>query len=208
MSSIVPVASTWPCTKWPPSRASARIGRSRFTSAPRRSAPSAVTRAVSGEMSAWTRSTQLATAVRHTPLTARLSPGGDLGRDRRGQTQAEAGGVGFISATSPMASIRPVNIGFGQHIGPQRFRDQGPSPGNGNGSHSGPSAPHGAVSYISGRDRRGRRPRTLDAGQPPFDNHRGHAARHQPFNRIREENPCRARDFRPCRLSASARSGA
>ena len=36
---IVPVPSTWPCTRCPPSRPSSRIGRSRLTGTPAASAP-------------------------------------------------------------------------------------------------------------------------------------------------------------------------
>ncbi len=54
ISSTTPTPSTCPSTKWPSRRPSIRIGRSRFTFCPRCSAPSVVTRAVSGPMSAST----------------------------------------------------------------------------------------------------------------------------------------------------------
>ena len=74
MSSMVPVASTCPWTKWPPRRASARSGRSRLTSA-RGEATRARSRAAFPERCR--RGCPIAsdeTAVRQTPLTARLSP--------------------------------------------------------------------------------------------------------------------------------------
>ena len=70
-----PTPSTWPSTKWPPSRPSARSGRSRLTRRPGASAPSVVTRSVSGDDVERARSARRAAiTVRQTPFTAMLSP--------------------------------------------------------------------------------------------------------------------------------------
>src|SRR3972149_10461610 len=56
------------------------------------------------------------TTVRHTPLTARLSPAASSGAKVVVTRSRKPAGVGLTSATSPIDSIRPVNIGFDQHI--------------------------------------------------------------------------------------------
>src|SRR5687767_3109078 len=115
-SSTAAVASTWPCTKWPPRRASARNGRSRLTIEPRRIAPSVVTRAVSGDTSKCTPCGSVATTVRHTPFTATLSPlassvaSGVVSRRRKPPA------TGLTSVISPIASTSPVNIALHQLI--------------------------------------------------------------------------------------------
>src|SRR5262249_38886507 len=110
ISLIVPVASTCPCTKCPPTRESARIGRSRFTDLPGFSEPSADTRIVSGAISRFTASLSAETTVRQTPLTARESPGVSSPASGVCRRRRKPDGVGFISATSPIRSISPVNI--------------------------------------------------------------------------------------------------
>src|SRR5262245_43809820 len=116
MSSTRPVPSTWPWTKWPPMRPSARIDRSRFTSCDRRNPPSDVTRAVSGPISAWTSPCSARITVRQTPLTATLSPGASsAARPVRSRSRMPAL-VPLTSATSPTASINPVNIAFDDHV--------------------------------------------------------------------------------------------
>ena len=61
------------------------------------------------------------TTVRHTPFTARLSPGGEFRRDRRRQPDAESvrGRLDF-ARPRPIASINPVNISLDQRIGAER----------------------------------------------------------------------------------------
>ena len=66
-----------------------------------RSAPSVVTRAVSGPMSACTRSPRPLVTVRHTPLTARLSPSEQLG----GQRASEC-----ALAYPAAAGVTPLNV--------------------------------------------------------------------------------------------------
>src|SRR6185295_15270938 len=73
--SIVPVPSTCPCTRWPPSRSLARSGSSRFTSSPIWSGASDVRRSVSGMTSAANEPFSRSVAVRQTPFTAIESPG-------------------------------------------------------------------------------------------------------------------------------------
>ena len=90
-SSTWPIASTCPCTKWPPKRLSARSGRSRFTSAPARERSRASSRAPSrGRRRRESRSRSARITVRHTPLTARLSPGVSSGASGDADAQAEA----------------------------------------------------------------------------------------------------------------------
>ena len=79
-----------------PARSGRRTGRRRAAAArgsralPRGSAPSVVTRSVSGPTSAWISPCSARMTVRHTPLTARLSPGCSSARQRRRDPQAEA----------------------------------------------------------------------------------------------------------------------
>ena len=79
---------------------------------PRFREPSELARAVSGEMSAWTPSVSADTTVRQTPLTERLSPGASSGARVVVKRSRNPAWVGFTSTTSPIASIRPVNITF------------------------------------------------------------------------------------------------
>ncbi len=72
-----------PAPGGPPDGVSARAARSRLTACDGRSAPSVVTRAVSGPMSALTSSPTMWATVRHTPSTDRLSPSVQLRRQRR-----------------------------------------------------------------------------------------------------------------------------
>ena len=62
------------------------------------------------------------TTVRQTPLTARLSPGASSARESRAARRSRMpAGVGLTSATSPSASIRPVNIqSLDQHVVAER----------------------------------------------------------------------------------------
>src|SRR6185503_3960319 len=121
ISSTTPVPSTWPCTKWPPTRPSAAIGRSRFTLWSCRSDPSVVTRAVSGPISACTSPCCAVTTVRHTPLTARLSPGVSTGASVERMRIRNPPAAGISSATVPTASMRPVNISLNECIWPEQF---------------------------------------------------------------------------------------
>src|SRR6266850_4628939 len=117
MSSIWPMPSTWPCTKCPPRRLSARSGRSRLTAAPCCSEPSVVTRTVSGPTSAWTSPRSERMTVRQTPFTARLSPDDNSPASDVAIRSRTPPAVGLRSTSSPTASTRPVNISFNQRIG-------------------------------------------------------------------------------------------
>ena len=110
--SIRPVPSTWPWTRWPPSRPSSRIGRSRLTGSPARRAPRQLRSRVSRITSAVNVSPSASTTVRQTPLTAIESPcrapsttsrpaHASAGRCRRGRS---------ARSTSPSSSTMPVNI--------------------------------------------------------------------------------------------------
>src|SRR5438093_8391436 len=59
--------------------------------------------------------------VRHTPLTARLSPATTSGASDDATRRRKPPLVGLRSTSSPTASTRPVNISLYQHIGPQLF---------------------------------------------------------------------------------------
>src|SRR6185295_4135514 len=58
-------------------------------------------------------------AVKQTPFTAMLSPVAICDAIGVVKRKRKPEGVGFISATSPIASISPVNIRLSQPIGPQ-----------------------------------------------------------------------------------------
>src|SRR5882672_10397147 len=70
-------------------------------------------------MSAWIPSASHETAVRQTPFTARLSPGTISEAIGVVSLSLNPAGVGLTSATSPSASISPVNIPLYQDIGPE-----------------------------------------------------------------------------------------
>src|ERR1019366_6121879 len=74
VSITVPTASTWPLTRWPPTRSPKASDGSRLTASPLRSVPRVVRRAVSGITSALKPPTAISTTVRQIPLTAMLSP--------------------------------------------------------------------------------------------------------------------------------------
>src|SRR5262245_49821994 len=100
-------------------RPSPRSGRSRLTSAPGSREPSVVTRSVSGPTSALNAS-PVCTTVRQTPLTATLSPSFNsaVSGDR---TESDWPPVVDVRAvTSPVASMRPVNIALNQDVRPER----------------------------------------------------------------------------------------
>ena len=110
-----------------PGRSARRPGRRRASRArdsprvPASSAPSVVTRAVSGPTSTRARGRRPSTTVRHTPFTARLSPGAA----RRRAAVATRGGTRPASASTAAtvadASMSPVNIAFDQHVGAERL---------------------------------------------------------------------------------------
>src|SRR5262245_55667586 len=59
--------------------------------------------------------------VRHTPLTARLSPGATSGASADAIRRRKPPLVGLRSMSSPTASTRPVNIALYHHVGTQLF---------------------------------------------------------------------------------------
>src|SRR5204862_7743529 len=81
------------------------------------SAPSVLTREVSGETSAWIPSASAEMTVRQTPLTARLAPGVRSGASVVVMRKRNPSGVGLTSATSPIDSINPVNMALYLHVG-------------------------------------------------------------------------------------------
>src|SRR5438128_257028 len=59
--------------------------------------------------------------VRHTPFTARLSPGDNSSASGEATRSRKPPLVGLRSTNSPTASTRPVNISLYQDIGTERF---------------------------------------------------------------------------------------
>src|SRR3954452_13054617 len=92
------------------------MDRSRLSSVHGLSVPSVVTRAVSGETSAWIPLPSGSITVRHTPLTARLSPGRSSGARAVVTRRRVPSRCCVTLATSPIDSIRPVNITLDQHV--------------------------------------------------------------------------------------------
>src|SRR5438128_12497000 len=71
-------------------------------------------------MSAWTSLVSARITVRHTPFTARLSPGDSSLASVVPMRSRTPPLVGLRSINSPTVSTSPVNIAFNQHIGTQR----------------------------------------------------------------------------------------
>src|ERR1022692_4807612 len=107
---IVPVPSTWPCTRCPPRRPSSRSDRSRFTTAPGPSSPRPDLLRVSPITSAVNAPPDMAVTVRQTPLTAIESPVAVPAVTRGPRTVSLAASPSLSSATtSPSSSTIPVN---------------------------------------------------------------------------------------------------
>src|SRR5438552_355137 len=60
-------------------------------------------------------------AVRHTPLTATLSPAANSAASGDSMRTRAPPLVSMRSTSLPVASIRPVNISFDQHVGTKRL---------------------------------------------------------------------------------------
>src|SRR6185312_11110345 len=116
------VASTCPCTKWPPRRSPARSERSRLTGAPTGFLPRFVRTKVSGP--AWTsnRSPSAETTVRQQPLTATLSPSasgpaspGQCSVNRRPEPPCSTRSTRPSASTSPVNTLSPQYGRQGSH---------------------------------------------------------------------------------------------
>jgi hypothetical protein len=81
-----------------------------------------VTRAVSGPMSAITCAPSISTAVRQTPLTARLAPGASAGARRSRCAGGSRPPRPSLPRACPVASTIPVNIELHPGVGAQRAR--------------------------------------------------------------------------------------
>src|SRR5437660_9396588 len=110
---IRPTPSTWPCTRWPPSRVASVTGRSRFTVSPSSSRPSVVRDSVSGERSNASRSASRSTTVRQTPFTDTDAPTGESAVTVSHRTTIRPL---ERARTSPSSSTIPVNIGLDPHV--------------------------------------------------------------------------------------------
>src|SRR5450432_2649709 len=116
MLARVPVPSTWPCTMCPPRRSCGRAGNSRLTSDFFFRRLSDVRFKVSSARSAENFLRPISTAVRHTPLTATLSPScNSLGTPLaatviRVRTSPLRAFIRRRSAISPVSCTKPVNI--------------------------------------------------------------------------------------------------
>src|SRR5580700_6953449 len=106
---IVPVPSTWPCTRCPPRRSARRTDCSRLTGAPALSAPRPDRSRVSPMTSAVKVPSRTPVTVRHTPLTAIESPGDTPSVEPRMVSQAASPRCS-MPATSPSSATIPVNI--------------------------------------------------------------------------------------------------
>src|SRR5580704_1023191 len=106
---IVPVASTWPCMRWPPRRSARRTDCSRLTGAPGVSAPRLDRSRVSPITSAVNVPSMMPVTVRHKPLTAIESPGDTPSVEPRMVSRA-ASACCSMAATSPSSATIPVNI--------------------------------------------------------------------------------------------------
>ena len=107
----VPVPSMCPETMCPPKRPSAAMARSRFTGLPARSAPRLECESVCGITSAANPSANSSVAVRHTPLTAMLSPMRvpSSTRDALMASRPARPAAGTL-VTRPVSSTMPVNM--------------------------------------------------------------------------------------------------
>ena len=139
MQEISPVPSMWPETMCPPNRPPATIARSKFTMLPARKLPKEERRSVSCITSALKvprmrfalpaplaslsaispckpklappRAASISTTVKHTPFTAMLSPAFVASKTRLAAMVSRAESrPRTICATSPVSSIKPVNI--------------------------------------------------------------------------------------------------
>src|SRR5579862_6308534 len=106
---IVPVASTWPWTRWPPSRSDKRTDCSRLTGDPAVSVPRLDRFRVSPMTSAVNVPSRMPVTVRQTPLTAIDSPGETPSVEPRMVSRAASFRCS-IPATSPSSATIPVNI--------------------------------------------------------------------------------------------------
>src|SRR4051794_12384152 len=110
-SRTTPRPSTWPCTTWPPSRSAARSSSSRLTRDPGCASPNDERRSVSCMTSAPNSSPpHIPTAVRHTPLTATLSPSLSSRASGERTLSRTPSAVRSTRWTSPRSWTRPVNI--------------------------------------------------------------------------------------------------
>src|SRR5215475_14423379 len=113
-----PMPSTCPCTIWPPKRASARIGRSRFTIEREASLPRLVRSSVSRDISAENRFPAIVRTVRQTPFTAMLDPICKSSKTPPPRTKiVRKSPVSMVSTISPISSMIPVNICSQYEIG-------------------------------------------------------------------------------------------
>src|SRR3954452_21230355 len=135
-SVITPTPSTCPSIICPPSRASARSASSRLTRVPASTSFSDERRSVSCMTSKPKRCPQMPVAVRHTPLTATLSPSPTSCARRDSTVSTAPSPVRSTATTVPRSSTNPVNIGLplsqacadqdvaGDHLAVERQRAQ------------------------------------------------------------------------------------
>src|SRR4051794_28854106 len=117
IAAIRPTPSTWPWTRWPPSRAARVTGRSRLTVPPARAEPSAVRSSVSPLRSNASVSSVRSTTVKHVPLTATDAPTG-LSVATSGQATTSL--PPSSRRTAPSSSTMPVNIRLHPYVGTDR----------------------------------------------------------------------------------------
>src|SRR6266511_11043 len=116
-----PRASTWPCTRCPPSRVTGVTERSRFTGMPGPKLPSVDRSNVSRDTSAANELLFTSSAVRQTPLTAIESPSWMSSVTRRASITTRALSPRCLMLlTRPSSSMIPVNIVEFQIVNSQR----------------------------------------------------------------------------------------
>src|SRR5918998_5035272 len=117
MSRTLPSPSTWPCTKCPPIRSSARTGNSRLTVAPSPTSASDERRSVSFITSALNAPSAIAVAVRQTPLTATESPSPISGASEVRTARRTPSAPAWTAVTVPRSATSPVNTSPLAHAG-------------------------------------------------------------------------------------------
>src|SRR3954447_3076787 len=114
IAAIRPTPSTWPWTRWPPSRAANVTGRSRLTVAPARTDPRLVRLSVSPLRSNASVASVRSTTVKQVPLTATDAP---IGLSVATSGQRTTSRPPSSACTVPSSSTIPVNISLHPDVG-------------------------------------------------------------------------------------------
>ncbi len=118
LARIDALSSTWPYTRWPPSRSPRRRLSSRLSRSPARSASKPVRRTVSGTTSKRIVRASKPTTVRHTPLHATESPGATPSATRLGRLDDQRQAAARVALERGDAAV--VHDQAGEHDGQVR----------------------------------------------------------------------------------------